>query len=143
MKQATLFIALVLALSSCMTYEKAVRKFGHLATDSTRITVRDTVIVPYDSVVFQLKTDTTTVHRIVEQGRAKIFYDRTHTITKVKAECKPDTIIREIVAKGPPQASFGIAPWYKTAFFITFGLLLVAIVSYVFLYHLKLIIAKR
>ncbi|GAB2586476.1 hypothetical protein GCM10027190_39470 [Spirosoma areae] len=126
-----------------MTYNKALRKFGYLATDSATVLIQDTVTILKDSVVLSLKTDTTTIHRVIEQGRARVIYDRTREITRVQAECKADTIIRTLQAKCPPVASFGIAPWYKPAFFISLGLLLVAIVSYVFLYQLKLSIAKR
>lgn len=140
-----LIAALLIAfcMNGCMSYSKAVRKFGHLAKDSAVVTIQDTVRIPKDSVILSLKTDTTTIHRIIEQGRARIIYDRTNTITTVKAECKADTIIRTLQAKCPPVASFGIAPWYRWAFYIAAGLLLVAILAYVLSYKLKLSLAKR
>lgn len=138
-----LFAGLLLSLSSCKTYSGFLRKFGHVGKDSTVVTVNDTLMTLKDSVSLVLKTDTTTIHRIIEHGKARIIYDRTKEITRIQAECKPDTVIRKIKVKGPPIATFGIAPWYRWAFYLTLGLLAVAVISYIFLYKLRLSIAKR
>ncbi len=111
------------SLSGCMTYERAVKKFGHMAYDSTTITVRDTVIIPKDSVSLILKNDTTTVYREIQQGRAKVIVERTHTYTIIKATCAGDTIARETKAKVAPRVSFGVAGWYQPAFWIVSAIL--------------------
>lgn len=134
---------LTLAMNACMTYQKALRKFGHLATDSTTLVLHDTLRIPADSVVLRLRTDTTTVHRIIEQGRARIIYDRTRTQTIIRSECRPDTIVRTLTVKAPPTASFGIAPWYRTAFYLCLVLLIAATIAYLLLYQYQLNIALR
>ncbi|WP_080058308.1 hypothetical protein [Spirosoma aerolatum] len=138
-----LFAVACFFLTSCLTYQKALRKFGHLAKDSATVVVTDTLITKKDSVVLRLKTDTTTVHQVIQEGRARIIYDRTHTITQVKAECLPDTIIREIQANCPPVASFGIAPWYRLGFWIAIGVLAVCVLIFLLSYIFKLSISKR
>ncbi|GAB3734989.1 hypothetical protein [Spirosoma lituiforme] len=137
--------ALLLAylMSGCMTYSKALRKFGHLAKDSTTVLIQDTVTIPKDSIVTQFKTDTTIFHKVIETLRSKLTIDRTPRSTRITAECKPDTIIRTLQAKCPPVASFGIAPGYKWAFYITLGLLIVAIIVFLFSYLFKLTVVKR
>lgn len=131
------------SMTSCVTYGRFVRKFGHVGNDSATVVINDTVTIPKDSVILSLKTDTTTVHQVIQQGRAQIIYDRTKTVTRIQANCRDTTIIKEVPAKCPPVTSFGIAPWYKTAFYVTLFLLAVAVVAYIFIYQFQISITKR
>ena len=131
------------ATSGCYTYQKAIRKFGHVAKDSVTITVMDTVTIPKDSIVTSFRTDTTIFHKVIETLRSKLTINRTPKLTTIQAECKPDTIIRKVRANCPPVATFGVAPWYKWGFWIMVGLLIVAIIVYAFTYLFKLSMIKR
>jgi hypothetical protein len=114
---------MIFLLSSCMTYEKAVKKYGHMAKDSLHITVRDTVTIPKDSVIVHLNNDTITTYKEIQQGRAKVIVERTHTQTTIKATCEADTIYLQKIVTLPPVVKFGIAPWFKTAFWIVLAIL--------------------
>ncbi|WP_080058965.1 hypothetical protein [Spirosoma aerolatum] len=138
-----LLFALSIFVSGCMTYNKALRKFGHLAKDSTHIVVRDTVIIPGDSIAKGYRTDTTVIHDVFQQGRARLTVDRNARTTTVKAECKPDTIYREIKANCPPIATFGVSSWYKKGFWIMLALLILAGIFFLFRYVFKLSMVKR
>ena len=133
-----LFSASCLMLSGCMTYQKALRKYGTMATDSATILVRDTVTIPKDSVTYSFVNDTTTFTKVVNGIRAKLKINRTSRTTSIQAECKPDTIIRQIPAKCPPVATFGVAPWYKTGFYILIGIIVAMLLAYLFSYLFKL-----
>ena len=149
--------ALIIAycLSGCMTYKQAVRKFAHVATDSVPMTtlvpvvIRDTIWMPGDTVTISVKTDTTDFLKTVTGKRTKLTFARNRGITTLTAEAKPDTIIRKLTktvtirTKCPPVATFGVAPWYKTAFYISLALLLAMALAYLFIYHFKINIARR
>lgn len=125
--------ALLFMMSSCMTYERAVKKYGHMAKDSIHVTVRDTVTIPKDSVIVHLNNDTITTYKEIQQGRTKVIVERTHTQTTIKATCEADTIYLQKIVTLPPVVKFGIAPWFKNAFYITLGLLLmIALIVYFF-----------
>lgn len=133
----TLKIALVAlsisTLSSCVTYKRCQQKFGENAvTDSVKVTVPVSVLVPRDTVITSFVTDTTYLYKEVQQGRAKVIVERTHSITTVQAKCDTVTIIKKVPIKVPgPQVVWGVAPWHKTAFRLTAAGLILALV-YIF-----------
>lgn len=114
---------LLFFMSSCMTYQKAVKKFGHMAKDTTHLIVSDTVVVPKDSAVFTYRNDTATFYKEVHQGRARVIVEHTHTTTQVKAVCDPDTIYKQTTVILPPRVTFGVANWYQPAFWIVLAIL--------------------
>lgn len=131
----TLLVALAaIILSSCVTFERCKSKFGENAvTDSIKVMVPVSVLVPKDSVVTSFITDTTYFYKEIIQGRAKVIVERTNTITTVQAQCDTVTIIKKVPVKVPgPQVIWGVAPWHKTAFRWTATALILAIVYMVF-----------
>jgi len=128
MKNKILFLILVLAATSCVTYEKCARKFGNTVSDTIRVTIPVSVLVPRDSVITSFKTDTTYLYKEVQQGRAKVIFERTHTITTVQAQCDTITVTKLVPVKVPAKViKWGVAPWYKTAFLITASFLLMCL----------------
>lgn len=134
--KAILLLLCVLSLtfffSSCASYKRCRDKFATTVTDSVRVQVPVSVLVPRDSVVMSFVTDTTYFHKEIQQGRAKVIVERTNQITTVQAECDTVTIIKQVPVKVPVQTLWGVAPWYKTAFQFTAGALAVLVLIFVF-----------
>ncbi|MBO0934605.1 hypothetical protein [Fibrella aquatilis] len=80
-----------------MTYKRCQDKFQTAThTDTTYIQRTDTVAVPAATAGFQVKTDTTYLTQIVREGRAVVTYVRTPQVTRVQADCLPDTIYQQV-----------------------------------------------
>lgn len=128
-------IAIILLLigftSSCTTFQRVKRKFGHMATETRTVTVMDTLTVPKDSVVLRTKTlyDTSTVYLTERQGRATVIYQRGPRETTVRAICDTLTVIKEVKAECPPVVNFGVDPRWKWAAIAAGGLLAVLILA--------------
>lgn len=126
-------LLLIPFLSSCATFNRCKEKFANTVTDSVRVTVPVSVTVPRDSVVTSFVTDTTYLYKEIQQGRAKVIVERTHTITTVQAKCDSVTIIKKVPVKVPgATVYFGVAPWYKTAFRFTLGALFLVLAVMLF-----------
>lgn len=137
-----------LCLFSCgPTYQRCFDKYGRSTTtyDTTRHTIRDTVTVPRDSVVLVLKTDTTRVIEHFTQGKATVTIIREPTNTTVLANCESTTIIREI--KLPPTAitdnTWGVANWYKWAFWMVAGMVLVLLLVWYLTTRLAVSVTRK
>ncbi len=119
MKKLTTLCTLLLIFSmcSCASFKRCQQKFGSTVTDSVRIQVPVSVIVPRDSVVTSFLTDTTYLYKEIQQGRAKVIVERTNTVTTVQAKCDTVTVTKLVPVKVPgPRVVWGVAPWYKNAF---------------------------
>lgn len=145
MKTLLFAMLLALCLSSCMTFEKAFRKYGHNRIDTTFTTVR--TAIPHDSAVLRVVTDTTTVVREIRQGRARIIYERNPQTTYIRADCD-SVIVEKKVPQYINRQVWGVDPVYKanaerwqTIAFVLMGLIGTAVIAYVFTYQLK--ISKR
>lgn len=130
MKQLTLIFASIVCLQGCMSYEKAVRKYGHIVKDTIVTVVQIPIIVPHDSVVTTFKTDTTYYVKEVQQGRARLMVVRTPQITTVKADCDSTIIIKEHTVKVPTKSVYwGVNKWYKYGFWIMASLFAILTLS--------------
>ncbi|RIV21370.1 hypothetical protein DYU11_18360 [Fibrisoma montanum] len=150
-----LALLLVLAMNSCMTYKRAVRKYAHMAKDSVEVTttvpivIHDTLTIPGDTVTLSVQTDTTYLYKVVEGKRAKLTFERSKGLTRLTAEAKPDTVIRVISRtktirqKCPPVAQFGVAAWYRVGFFVALALLVLTLLFVLFTYIFRISIARR
>lgn len=128
MKTLFLLILSVFLLTSCASYKRCQVKFATTLTDSVKVNVPVSVIVPRDSVVTSFKTDTTYLYKEIQQGRAKIIVERTHTITTVQARCDSVIITKTIRVKVPgPQVVWGVKPAFKTYFKICLNLLILSV----------------
>jgi hypothetical protein len=129
-------IIFILTLNSCATFDRCSVKFANRlkVTDSVRVTVPVSVLVPRDSVVTSFVTDTTYLYKEIHQGRAKVIIERTNTITTVQARCDTVTVTKFIRVKVPGErVVWGVKPWYKTAFNVSMCLLFL-IVGAAFIY---------
>lgn len=132
-----LFYILFISFSivSCVTYQKCKDKFG-VKTDSTYITLRDTVRIPKDSLVTVFKTvdSKRIIDTIIRQGRVTVRYKQTPVLTYIRADC--DTVTRYLsrTIKIPVANKFGVNPFYKRGFWIVLILLIIIItlIYYVF-----------
>lgn len=110
-----LICVLLLSIWGCVTYRKCEQKFGTVHIDTTYVEKPVTVLVPKDSVVLSLKTDTTTVYKEIQQGRAKIIYSRTHEKTIVQADCDSVVVTKTIrVPVESKHITWGVNPFWKT-----------------------------
>jgi hypothetical protein len=115
MKNALIALLLTLAATSCTTFQKAFRKYGHMANDTTLVEIPVTVTVPRDSVVMVLKTDTTHIIQEMRQGRATVKIIRDHTNTIVQADC--DSVIKTVTGKTKVvtrTVNWGVDPKYES-----------------------------
>ncbi|TKT89489.1 hypothetical protein [Dyadobacter frigoris] len=137
-----LFVLLFLFATSCVTYKNCERKFSKsVVADSVKIMVPVSVLVPKDSVILSFKTDTTYLYKEIQQGRAKVIVERTHTITQIKAECDTVTIYKKVPYKVPGErVIWGVAPWHKDAFR---GTLIALILSIVYIFFNKFFTTQR
>ncbi len=117
-----LFLALTVLITSCTTYKKCADKFSSTYTDSVRVVVPVAVVVPRDSVITRVKTDTTYIYKEVQQGRARVILERTPIVTTIQAKCDTVTITREVPVMVPQEVRVfrddpGKVPgWYRGAF---------------------------
>lgn len=134
MKNILLITLTAFLLSSCVTFQRCKDKFGeNTVTDSVKVIVPVSVLVPKDSIVTSFVTDTTYFYKEITQGRAKVIVERTNTVTTVQAKCDTVTIFKKVPVKVPgPQVVWGVAPWHKTAFRWTSTALILAIAYIVF-----------
>jgi hypothetical protein len=127
MKNLMIF-ASMLSLSGCLTQSKILRKAEKLV-DTTYVTKVETVVIPRDSAVLRLRTDTTFVKVIERQGRATVTIIRTPTETTARADC--DSIVKyvPVTVPCPPQLQIGVNELWRTAALASGGLLLVSWIS--------------
>lgn len=110
-------LCLIFSLCCCTSFKRCQQKFGSTVTDSVKIPVPVSVLVPRDSVVTSFVTDTTYLYKEIQQGRAKVIIERTNTITTVEAKCDTVTVTKIVPVKvAGPRVVWGVAPWYKKAF---------------------------
>jgi hypothetical protein len=131
-----ILVILVLAVASCTSFKRCQLKFANQLTtvDSIKVPVPVSVVVPRDSVITSFVTDTTYLYKEIQQGRARVIVERTHSITTVQARCDTVTITRIIRVSVPgPRVIWGVKPWYKTAFEVSIRLLIFAIATIIFL----------
>lgn len=130
MKNALILLASMLCLSGCLTQSRILRKAEQLV-DTTYVTKVETVVIPRDSAVLRIRTDTTFVKVIERQGRASVTLIRTPTETTVRADC--DSIIKyvPVTVPCPPQLQIGVNEHWRTAALAMGGLLLVTWLSLV------------
>lgn len=144
MKALPLLLLLLFLLSGCMTFQKAQRRYATTEVDTVYHTV--TTVVPRDSAVLRLVTDTTTVIREIRQGRAQIIYERNPRTTTIKANCDSVFIEKKVPVYITKQV-WGVDPKWKeqaedaerwatrwrTAFFVLLGLLAATVAAIWFL----------
>ncbi|KAA9357247.1 hypothetical protein [Larkinella humicola] len=125
-----LILCLAVTLPGCLTQKKILRKAETLV-DTTYVTQVETVMIPRDSAVVRLTTDTTHVKVIERQGRATVTVIRTPTETTARADC--DSIVKEVRVQipCPPQLIVGVNENWRTAAFVLGALLLLSWVSLV------------
>ncbi|GAB4042193.1 hypothetical protein [Spirosoma litoris] len=135
-------VALLMSLDSCTSFEKAKRKYATTLVDTTFTTVR--VVVPSDSAVLRLVTDTTTVTHEIREGRTRIIYQRSPKTTVIKAECDSVVVVKE-VPKYITKQVWGVDPAYQSKaerrliiIWILVGLLIAGILLYIFMHRLLL-----
>lgn len=134
-----LFLAVIALASSCTTYRKCAEKYSTTYTDSVEITVPVTVLVPRDSVITRVKTDTTYIYKEVQQGRARVIIERTPVITTVQAKCDTVTITKEVPVMVPQEVRVfrddpdKVAGWYREAFWWMLLVNLIIIALFYFL----------
>jgi hypothetical protein len=128
MKNLLFSLFVLFAVCSCASYKRCQQKFASTITDSVKISVPVSVLVPRDSVITAFVTDTTYLYKEIQQGRAKVIVERTHSITTVQAQCDSVTITKPVYVKVPgPRVVWGVSPKYKTQSKIGWGLLALAI----------------
>ena len=136
-----------LCLFSCnVTYQRCLDKFGRTTNvyDTTRHTIRDTVTVPRDSAVLVVHTDSTRIVRHYTRGKATVTIIREPTNTTVLANCESTTIIREL--KIPPanqNNTWGVATWYKWAFWMAVAMVLVLLLVWYITARLAVSITRK
>jgi hypothetical protein len=113
---------------SCASYKRCQQKFANIVTDSVKVTVPVSILVPKDSVIATFVTDTTYLYKEVQQGRARVIVERTHSITTVQAKCDTMFITKYVPVKVPgARVVWGVSPKYKTQSKIGWGLLAIAL----------------
>lgn len=148
-----LLIPIVLGLSSCMSYQKAIRKFGQNTVDTVYVTETITQSVPADSVSYVVPLDhisklETSVWAQSPNGARVLISPMVHEKTRyirVEAQC-PEKVVKTSITR-PRQIitknTWGVAPVYKTLTYV-FGitlLLLAALITLGFvLRKLKLLV---
>ncbi|GAB2571781.1 hypothetical protein [Spirosoma areae] len=132
----------MLLLQGCMTFQKAQRKFATNVADTTFTTI--TTVVPKDSAVLRIVTDTTTVVHEIRQGRAKIIYQRDPKMTIIKAECDSVVIEKRVPVYVTKQV-WGVDPAYKdqantrlAIIKVLLGIILAGVLAYLFAHRLLL-----
>ena len=131
LKDSLILSFIIHSLMSCMTYNRALRKFAHVVTDTVEVRKIVTVTVPRDSAVLRLLTDTTHIVREAQQGRATVRIVREPTYTTVYATCDSAKMAQEIVAKMPRQSVYwGVSLWYKRGFWALLVAISVAAAGY-------------
>ena len=142
---AVLFVGL--CLFSCgPTYQRCFDKYGRSTTtyDTTRHTIRDTITIPRDSAVLVLKTDTTRVIEHFTRGKATVTIIRQPTNTTVLANCESTTIIREVkLPSAIINNTWGVAAWYKWAFWMLAGMVLVLLLVWYLTTRLAVSITRK
>lgn len=117
-----LFFVLIALLAACTTYKKCAEKYSTTYVDSVQVTVPISVVVPRDSVITRVKTDTTYLYKEVQQGRARVILERTPVITTVTAKCDTVTIVKHSTVFVPREVRVfrdnpdKVSGWYKKGF---------------------------
>lgn len=123
------FTLLLGNLSGCMTLKKAERKYATNVVDTTFTTI--TTVIPRDSAVTVVKTDTTYLKQIIRQGRATVTIIREPTNTTVIANCDSLSQSKRFPVQTVKQI-WGVSPNYKTATHVLIGLVIALILVYFF-----------
>lgn len=108
--------------------KKACEKEPTICTPEQTI-IKDTVVIEKEAVLdtFVLKTiDTITI----EKERLRIDIRRSYDTIEVDAECRTDTIYRDIVVEQPKPVVIteGVSPWWKYA---VFAIIALAVYSFI------------
>lgn len=128
--QLITIILLAIWLQGCMSYERAVKKYGTTVFDTLVNVIQVPVVVPHDSVITTFKTDTTYYIKEEQQGRARVQIIRTPQTTVVRADCDSTTIIKEHIVRVPVQSvQWGVNKWYKYGFWIMVALFAILALS--------------
>ncbi|KAB7728123.1 hypothetical protein F5984_20470 [Rudanella paleaurantiibacter] len=142
--KALLYLVIASFLGGCMTFEKARRRYSTTEIDTVYQTI--STVVPRDSAVLRVVTDTTTVVREIRQGRARIIYERNPRTTTIKANCDsvfiekkvPVVITKQVWGIDPKwkeraeDAELWVSRW-RTAAFVLLGLILSTLAAIWFL----------
>ncbi len=139
LRTLTLVALACLLLTACApSFRRCQSLYGHPATDTTHVTDTVTVRVPHDVISYHVLTDTTTVRDTLRQGRARLIYVRTPVLTTVQADCDTVTITRTVRLPCPPTVQqWGIAPWYRWAFYAALGAAVMGLLTTVLLVVLR------
>lgn len=123
-------ILLLLLLSGCSAswhLERACDKEPTICIPEQTI-IKDTVVIEKEAILdtFVLKTiDTITI----EKERLRIDIRRSHDTIEVDAECRTDTIYRDIVVEQPKPVVItkGVSVWYKYSWIVVIILLILSV----------------
>lgn len=132
---AMVFIAVALLFNSCITYQKCIDTFGTLATDTVRVSYRDTVrithVLPRDSVTTDINIDTLchywrtmagdlTGQAAGQRVELEWYVDAYERVLRLKAKTVRDTLYLTKIVEGtvncPPQVVVDPdkdAPWHS------------------------------
>lgn len=144
-----LTLGMSVLLEGCTTFEKAQRKYSTNVVDTTFSTYK--TVVPRDSAVLRLVTDTNTVIHEIREGRTRIIYQRNPKMTVIKAECDSVVIEKRVPVYIEKQV-WGVDPAYKDkaesrliTIWILGGLLVAGLLLYIFVHRflLSVSITKR
>jgi hypothetical protein len=105
-----------------MTFDRARRRYATIHADTVTVTKQVTLMIPKDSAVLRIITDTTHVVSEARQGRATVRIVREPRYTTVYAQCDSAAIVRNVEAKFAQQQNhWGVSRWYKRAFWVATG----------------------
>lgn len=138
-KLALLLFALLIALmlNSCVSFKKCQEKYGSKYTDTTFVTVSDTVRIDKDSISVSYRNDTI-FHKVIERGNTILTIQKEPKYTYVTCETKEIQKVITLQAKCPPVAQFwGVSPNWKTAVYVLSGALLLALICLLILFFIK------
>lgn len=108
--KTVIVLVMCIGVSSCMTFQKAQRRYATNVADTIFTTVITTV--PRDSVRLVVKTDTTRIIERMRQGRATVTIIREPTNTTVLADCDSLTRSQQVATRIITQ-KWGVDPAYK------------------------------
>lgn len=123
------YALLFFELTGCMSFRKAERRYATSVIDTTYTVVKK--VVPKDSVILRLVTDTSTVIREIRQGRATIIYRRNPRQTSVQANCDSIVVEKKVPVYITKQV-WGVSPNYKTATHLLIGIVIALLFVYFF-----------
>lgn len=155
--KGTAVALIMLIMSSCVTYDKCVQKYG-TATDTVKVTVRDTVEkkihirVPADSARLTVNIDSLlrmrvqdTITAISSRAKARVLKSPDNNTLHIDCDCPPadisDTILVpvEVQADCPPVQQFKDKPqgkiekfwhWYRLFAAFALPVLLLMIIKF-------------